>query len=239
MPTFQDVILAIPGLTHYYPLNENANDIVGDAHGTVDGNVEFDGTHAVFDGESGIKIADRDEFSAAGNASKELSIFVMQTVDDWTRNSHNNEYIHWFGKGKSGAHEWTWRIYKDGGGGEAPERKRRTSYYNFNPDGGLGTGSYFQDEEDDPGTERVITGMIWGDAGNGGKTQMWKNGVLRDTDALSDYDVYPKNTNSDVWLGTRGDNTGYLVGRLRRVAFFNRKLTESEIKSLLKPNLEV
>jgi len=233
MATFQDVVLAIPGLRAYYPLDDvnGPRDIVGDAHGTIHGNVEFGPDGAKFDGSSEIELPARDFFSAAGNPSKELSILVYQTVDDWTRQSANNEYIHWMGKGKSGAHEWTFRYYCDGCGGEAPQRPHRTSYYNFNPDGGLGTGSYFQDEGDGNGTERVIVGMIWGNAGNGGKTQMWKNGELRDTDMLSDYDVYPEVTDSHVFLGSRGDNTGFLVGRLRRVAFFDRKLTEAEIKS--------
>jgi len=99
MATFQDVVLAIPGLVAYYPLNENANDIVGDAHGTVSGGVTFDGTHAVFDGnDSDIELPDRDFFSAAGNPSKELTVLVYQIVDDWTKKSANNEYVHWMGK---------------------------------------------------------------------------------------------------------------------------------------------
>ena len=232
MASFQDVILKIPGLTHYYPLNEDAKDVVGGVDGIVHGNVKFDGTWARFDGASSIELPDRNEFSAAGTAKKELSILAFQTVDDWTKRSANNEYVHWMGKGRSGAHEWVFRYYIDGGVGEAPARKRRTSFYNFNPSGGLGTGSFFQDSGDGNGTERVICGVVWGNAGNSGKTQMWKNGQLRDTDLLSEYDVYPQNTRTPVFLGSRGDNTGFLVGRLRRVAFFNRRLTEAEIKSL-------
>ena len=232
MTTFQDVILKIPGLTHYYPLHQDARDLVGDCHGIIHGNVAFDGKWARFDGSSSIELPDRDDFSVAGTASKELSIVVFNTVDDWTKQSANNEYVHFMGKGRAGAHEFTFRYYIDGGGGEAPARKRRTSFYNFNPDGGLGTGSYFQDAGDGNGTERVITGLAWGNAGNGGQTQMWKNGALRDTDNLSDYDVYPQNTGTPVFLGSRGDNTGFLVGRLRRVAFFDRKLTQTEIQSI-------
>jgi len=142
-----------------------------------------------------------------------------------------NEYVHWMGKGKAGAHEWTFRYYIDGGGGEAPSRPRRTSFYHFNPAGGLGTGSFFQDP-DAAGVERVVGGMVWGNSGNGGSTQMWKNGVVRDTDLLSSYSVNPVNTASPVFLGSRGDGTGFLVGRLRRVAFFNRKLTAAEMKSI-------
>lgn len=229
--TFREVITSIPGLTHYYPLNADAKDAVGDAHGIIRGNVKFDGTRAVFDGKSSIELPDRDDFSAAGTASKALTIIVFQTVDDWKRESPGNEYVHWMGKGKSGAHEWTFRYYIDGGGGEAPARPRRTSFYHFNPAGGLGAGSFFQDP-DAAGVERVVGGMIWGNSSNGGSTQMWKNGVVRDTDALSGYSVNPKNTGTPVFLGSRGDGTGFLVGRLRRVAFFNRRLTADEMKRI-------
>jgi hypothetical protein len=53
---------------------------------------------------------------------------------------------------------------------------------------------------------------------------------MRDTDALSGYKIVPKNTSSNVCLGSRGDNTGFLVGRLRNVCFFNRQLTPAEEK---------
>jgi len=230
--TFQEVLFSIPGLTHYYPLANDAKDIVGGAHGTIHGNVRFDGKFAKFDGASSIELPDSNDFSIAGTASKALSIHVYQTVDDWTRVSHNNEYIHWAGKGRSGAYEWTFRHYKDGGGGEAPERKRRTSFYAFNTEGNLGAGSFFQDEGDGVGVERYIVAIGWGNAGNNGKIQMWKNAVKRDEDLMSSYDIYPEVTSSNVFLGTRGDNTGFLVGRLRRVAFFNRQLTADEIKKL-------
>lgn len=232
MPTFQEVLFSIPGLTHYYPLGNDARDLVGDAHGTVNGNVTFDGKFAKFDGSSSIDLGNRDDFSIAGTASKGLSIHLYQIVDDWTRVSHNNEYIHWAGKGRSGAYETTFRIYKDGGGGEAPERKRRTSFYAFNKEGNLGAGSFFQDEGDGVGVERYIVATAWGNAGNNGKIQMWKNAQKRDEDLMSSYDIYPEVTDSHFYLGTRGDNTGFLVGRLRRVAFFDRALTADEIKTL-------
>jgi hypothetical protein len=64
------------------------------------------------------------------------------------------------------------------------------------------------------------------------QVQMIKDGVLRDTDALSGYSVVPKNTTTPVRIGSRGDNTGFLVGKIRRVAFFNRVLTPAETSRL-------
>jgi hypothetical protein len=77
----------------------------------------------------------------------------------------------------------------------------------------------------------MVSGEV--DASN---TQMWKNGVLRDTDSLSGYSIKPANTNTPVRLGTRDMSTGFLIGRLRRVAFFDRKLSAAELKTLYDAN---
>jgi hypothetical protein len=61
---------------------------------------------------------------------------------------------------------------------------------------------------------------------------MYKDGRLRDTDLLSGYSIVPKNTTTPVRIGSRGDNTGFLVGKVRRVAFFNRVLTAPEMQKL-------
>lgn len=231
MATFQDVIKGIPGLTNYYPLHKDPKDIIGGLGGSIHGNVTFDGKHAHFDGKSSIELPDSATFSCASTPSKALTIIVFQIVDDWTRQSSNGEYVHWMGKGQPNQYEWGFRYYVDGGGGEAPSRPRRTSFYHWNPAGNLGAGSFFQDP-DAAGKERVIGAQVWGNSKNGGSTQMWKDGVVRDTDLLSGYSINPVDTPSHVFLGTRGDNSGFLVGRLRRVAFFNRQLTPYEMKTI-------
>ncbi len=151
-----------------------------------------------------------------------LSILVFQTVTNWRANLEGGDYVHWMGKGVSGAHEWVFRYYPD----NYLERPKRTSFYCFNPAGGLGAGSYFQDN-DTAGTERVIVGQY-------DKTtiEMWKNGVRRDADPLSGYSILLRNTSTPVRIGTRDMQTGFLVGKVRRVAFFNRKLTATEIQEL-------
>lgn len=232
--TYTGLITGIPGLTHYYTFNDvdKARDLKGNINGIIHGAPKFTASGMVLDGNDWIELPDHADFSPA--TTKELTIVIYQTVNDWTKVSHNNEYIHWMGKGRSGQYEWTFRIYKDGGGGEAPARKRRTSFYSYNPSGGLGAGSFFQDEGDGPGVERIVGGQISakGTGSYPGWTKMWKNGVVRDTDSLSGYSIIPKRTPAPVGIGTRGDNTGFLVGTIRRVAFFNRALTAAEMKTL-------
>ncbi|GAB7190517.1 hypothetical protein NUM3379_12230 [Kineococcus sp. NUM-3379] len=221
---FRDVIRSVPGLTHYYPLDSasRAQDVVGGVHGTVHGNVTFD-SHARFDGRSHIELPDHDDFSVATRGA--LTIVVFNTIDNW-RGAGASEYVHWMGKGTSGNHEWVFRHYVQGGTGEAASRQYRTSFYHFNPAGGLGAGSYFQDP-DAAGTERMVSGMA-----DMGTISMWKNAVQRDSDPMSGYSITPRNAGAPVRLGTRDMTTGFLVGRLRRVAFFNRKLTQAELQRI-------
>ena len=64
------------------------------------------------------------------------------------------------------------------------------------------------------------------------RTRMFKNGALRDSDLLSGYDISPENTVTPVRIGTRDLASGHLVGRMRRVGFFDRTLSESELTAL-------
>jgi hypothetical protein len=226
--TFLDVAKSIPGLTHLYALDatNKAQDLIGSADGQVVGSVSFSGDKATFNGSSWVKIPSNKDFSAA--TTGELSMVAFMQVTNWTKQANNGEYVHWAGKGSAGSHEWTCRYYIDGGSGEATSRKRRTSFYAFNPAGGLGAGSYVQ-EEAPSNTERMLVGAI---STKTGRTYQFQNGVQKDSDLLSGYNIKPQLTNAPVGLGSRGDNTGFLVGTIRRVAFYNRLLTQAEQQKL-------
>ena len=228
-PTTDDPYLkqlqTVPGLTHYYPLNaaNGAKDLVGGVNGTVKGSgVTFGSAGANFTGSGYVELPDNDDFSVATKGG--LTVLVDLTISDW-HGKGASEYIHWMGKGVSGAHEWTFRHYVQGGSGEASSRQGRVSFYHFNPAGGLGAGSYFQDAMN--GSEHVIEATA-----DMKQVQMIKDGTLRDTDQLSGYNITPKNTTTPVRIGSRGDSTGFLVGKIRRVAFFNRVLTPAETAKL-------
>lgn len=220
--TFLDTLSQVPGLTHYYPLATDAKDVVGSAHGANHGAVFKNGA-ATFNGSSYIELPDHDDFSVATKGG--LTILASVAIADW-RGAGASEYVHWAGKGGAGAHEWTFRHYVKGGTGEAPTRQGRTSFYHFNPAGGLGAGSYFQDPSFPTG-ERMFAAFC------GLKTiGLAVNGVIRDTDQLSGYSIKPQNAGAPVRLGTRGDKTGFLIGSIRRVAFFNRVLSPAEITKI-------
>jgi hypothetical protein len=147
------------------------------------------------------------------------------------------------GYGSSGQQEWIMRHYFDPIGSGESGRNKRHSFYHFNPAGGLGTGSYFQDN-DPVGYEKVVVGQadltttsgVTGAGSNSpGATFMWKNGVLRDSDGFQSggggTNIRPQNTTSPVEIGSV-DGDSFFKGTIRRVAFFDRKLTAAEIKGI-------
>jgi hypothetical protein len=223
--SYLTVLRTMPGLTHYYPLDaaNQARDLVGTVNGSLKGTgVTFSDRGATFTGKGYIELPDHNDFSVATKGG--FTVLVDLTVDNW-HGAGASEYIHWMGKGVSGGHEWTFRHYVQGGSGEASSRQGRVSFYHFNPSGGLGAGSYFQDAMDN--SEHVVSATA-----DLRQVQMYKDGKLRDTDLLSGYGIVPKNTTTPVRIGSRGDNTGFLVGKVRRVAFFNRVLTAAEMQKL-------
>jgi len=220
--TFFDVVKGIPGLVHYYPLATDAKDAVGGQHGTVKG-VTFSDGRAVFNGSASIDLGDHDDFSVATKGGLTIALFLQ--IDDW-RGAGASEYVHWAGKGKSGAHEYAFRHYVKGGTGEASTRQGRLSFYHFNPAGGLGAGSFWQDGTF-PTDERQIVGVC-----DKTTVAIYGNGVKKDSDPLSGYNIVPKNTTANLILGTRGDGSGFLVGKIRRVAIYNRVLSATEVAKI-------
>lgn len=220
--TFLDTLRSVGGLTHYYPLEKDARDLVGSAHGDNRG-VVFRGDRANFDGRSYIELPDHPDFSVSTTGG--MTIVVFLAITNWRGGGGQSQYVHWAGKGVGGAHEWTFRHYVEGGSGEAGSRPGRISFYHFNPKGGLGAGSYVQ--EGRPTDEHVYVATC-----DMRKVQMYKDGTRKDADLLSGYNITPRNTTTPARLGTRDRSTGYLVGTMRGVAFFNRVLSSEEITRL-------
>src|SRR2546427_348140 len=104
------------------------------------------------------------------------------TVPAWMRpdtlsfpNSEGSGYVYWMGKGSRGRQEWVFRMYNRTNT-ENPPRPNRISFYVFNPDGGLGVGSYFQDPVK-PGGWIQVTGVA-----DSERTSIYKDGELQRCD---------------------------------------------------------
>jgi hypothetical protein len=206
----------------------NTRDLVTKQRGKVHGRVGVtrlpNGAKArAFSGSGGhVSFANRSAFSVPRTG--------VLTVEYWMRPSRlqfsreeGSGYVYVLGKGSPNAHEWYGRMYSQR---NSENRPNRISAYAFNPQGGLGAGSYFED--------RVRTGewihvalVINTRARSSqyptGYTKIYKNGVLRDTDSLSGYNIRPRASNAPLRIGT-GYLNSYFAGAVGHVAFYDREL---------------
>lgn len=164
-----------------------------------------------------------------------VSTTGILTIEAWSRPDANrfsrpegSGYVHWMGKGertgRRGQQEWATRIYSIP---NDEDRENRISGYAFNAKGGLGAGSYFQDDLV-PG--RWIHYVFVIDARHSsrrfpmGHTKIYKNGRLRDTDSLDDYDIRPRNGTAPLRIGTRA-GASFFLGAIGKVAIYNYELS--------------
>ncbi len=157
------------------------------------------------------------------------------TVEYWMRpdalqfsHTEGSGYVYVLGKGDPGRHEWYGRMYSKS---NAEGRPNRISGYSFNPAGGLGSGSYFQDPVQ-AGRWIHVTLVVNSRAKSGaypaGYVKIYKNGVLRDTDSLADYGIVPRAGSAPLRIGT-GYRGSFFKGAVGDVAFYPRELAASRV----------
>lgn len=157
------------------------------------------------------------------------------TVEVWVRpddllfpRTDGSGYVNFLGKGIPGAQEYTLRMYS---ADNTEGRKNRVSAYVFNPIGNFGAGSYFQDPLTVGAWMHVAAVYDTLDRGPGhetGTVSIYRDGVLRDRDALSDYGIVPKDGPAPLGIGAR-DNRSYFKGALAGVAVYGRAFDQAEI----------
>lgn len=221
------------GLVANYEFTGNALDSgPSGLHGTVQGAVlttdRFGnaGRAYAFNGTSAyIEIADHDAFTVPTTGSLSISVWMRPDVLIFPVDESTG-YVHWLGKGVSGQHEWTFRMYSSD---NTELRENRTSFYMFNLTGGQGAGSYVQ-EPVTPGDWIHYVAVVNMSA----DTITWyKNGVQKDQDPfqVSSYNIVPQNGTAPVRIGTR-NFTSYFQGAIDDVRFYNRVLSPAEIQQL-------
>lgn len=158
--------------------------------------------------------------------------------------------------------EWELRRYRQPNSGQGVTRPLRMSNYAFPSAGGSGAGDYIQPEPDGSeggvwsnmttaeatsmsteGYEVVYSSLYTFDPNTGagaggpypGYCQAGFRGKVHNYGSaanMSAYSVSPHGGTQQVMVGTSADGRGYLIGRIRRLAFFNRKLTTTELTTL-------
>lgn len=192
--------------------------------GVVDGAFEFNGV------DNYIEIADSDDFSPNVTDNQfSVSFWVKFGSTNFVGEGWYDDYKNFLGKSTwGGGYEWEFRQYN---ASNIEGRNDRISFYTFNVTGGLGSGSYAQDN---------ITPEIWiyfAGTINGSNVTIYKNGVFRDTDPLSNYGIKLQNGESPLRIGTT-DFTTFLNGSIDELRIYNRTLNSSEVFEIYNETLQ-
>jgi hypothetical protein len=187
-----------------------------------------------------VEIPSSDAFSISTSGELSVSAWLRPDVLNFPA-SEGSGYVHWMGKGETGQAEWTLRIYSHSNT-ETPPRPNRISFYVFNPEGGLGVGSYFQDPIVKGGWIHVV-----GIAGSA-QTYIYKDGSYRRCDTYrgpatggcpihkqpgsgDQLVIDPQPGSAPLRIGTR-DFGSFFKGGMQRVRIWNRAIQEGEVQGL-------
>jgi len=183
---------------------------------------------AVFDGATQyLEVPDAGDLSVTSRG--EL------TVEAWIRpdtlqfpSQERAGYVHFLGKGVRNQHEYVARMYSKVNGENRPNR---ISGYAFNLTGGLGSGSYFQVPV--RVGEWILVDIVFNTRNTSatyptGYVKIFRNGELKDTTGLDQFDVVPRNGTAPFRVGTR-DFASYFQGAIGKVALYLHELTSQRI----------
>ncbi len=181
--------------------------------------LDFDGTGTY------IEIPSNPDFSVATTGALTVSAWIKPDTLVFP-NCEGSGYVHWMGKGETNQHEWVMRMYSQD---NTENRANRISFYVFNPAGGLGVGSHFQD---------LLEAGVWihvVGAADAERTYIYRDGVKRDSDVYTGR-LVPQAGQAPLRIGTR-DLHSFFQGAIRNVRLWNRLLTPTEIQNLYAANV--
>lgn len=172
-----------------------------------------------------------------GPAGMSVSAWLRPAVLEFPK-TEGSGYVHWIGKGERNAQEWALRMYSFTNR-EKPPRPNRISFYLFNPEGGLGQGSFVQ-QPVQTGQWIQITAVA-----HGGETAMYRNGEFVRCDEINgptghgcqshSERIQPQPGGAPLRIGTR-DLKSFFEGEISHVRIWNRSLTKDEVRRLYQAN---
>lgn len=158
------------------------------------------------------------------------------TIESWMRpdtltfpHTEAEGYVYWLGKcSYSTGCEYANRMYSLN---NTAGRANRISDYEWNVTAGLGSGSYFQDDIT-AGQWIYVTDIIdmkdTSPEYPTGYISIYKNGVLRKTTPLNQYNVVPGTTPTPFVVGTLTEDS-FFEGAVGKVAVYDYALTQAQI----------
>jgi len=188
-------------------------------------------------GDPALRFNGRNQYLRfASRAAFKIPATGVLTVEFWMRpdtlrfpNTEGGNYVYVLGKGAPGHHEWYTRMHSRAN----PRKPNRVSGYSFNPRGGLGAGSYFQDRVRAGRWIHVVFVVNTRYSSRrfpSGYTRIYKNGVRRDTDSLREYGIVPRSGRAPLRIGT-GYRDSFFKGAIGDVAFYKRVLRPARIRA--------
>jgi len=186
----------------------------------------------VFDGGTQyLEVASAADLSIPRNGALTLEAWIRPDTLDFPA-EEGDGYVYWAGKGESGEYEYAGRMYSYTNSA-TPSRPNRISGYVFNLGGGLGSGSYFQDT-----TKRgewihvalVVDNRILSGNPSSGTVSIFKNGILRKTTPLSQFNVHPEPGQAPLRIATR-DLHSFFKGAIGKFALYAYALSEAQLKA--------
>lgn len=172
----------------------------------------------------------------AAHAALSVPNTGILTVEAWIRPDNlqpphleGSGYVYFMGRNMPGQSEYSSRFYALT---NDENRPNRISGYAFNLSGGLGTGSYFQDTVTAGQWIHYVLVINTVDVSSTyptGYTKIFKNGVFRDQDALSDYSIVPQAGTAPLRIGTATLDS-FFPGAIAKVAVYGRELTTFEVR---------
>lgn len=183
-----------------------------------------DGAFEFLSSKNSINVDDSDSLSPSTFGQNfTISFWVKFDKTVFVGEGSKKDYINFLGKGNSDdGQEFVFRYFNSS---NSEGKDNRISFYAFNQEGLLGAGSYVQEKIIDK--EWIyLTGVI-----NGTHIKIYKNGVLVNSNPLSEYNISMKNTKSDFYIGkTIGKD--YFKGSIDELRIYNRILDDCEVKDL-------
>lgn len=220
-------------ITEYF-LTSTTGTLTYDSEENTETLQEYNNTWLNFTRNENLTIPDHAQYSPASfNNETTISFWLYMNDFVFKGQSTDDEYTNFFRKSEGNQNEWIFRI-ENATGNDSYYRPCRISFYAFNISGGEGAGSYFQDNSTINTCPTLnntwihVVGRI-----NGTHTAIFKNGVLRDSDALSEYGIRLQDTTASLRIGNDDDSlTGTWDGSIDDIRIYNRSLSNTEIAAL-------
>ena len=177
----------------------------------------------VFDGYTQyLEVASARELSVRRGGALTLEAWIRPDTLEFP-SQEGDGYVHWAGKGEPGQQEYVCRMYSLT---NSANRPNRISGYAFNLSGGLGSGSYFQDP-----VRRGVWMQVAVEIDARNRTvSIFKNGVLRKTTPLGQFDVTPEAGNAPLRVATR-DLNSFFKGAIGKFALYAYPLTAQQLSA--------